>query len=165
MGQWRTSRTGGFSLVEALATAAVIIIIAGMGMSTLPVMRKAQVQGRAVSKMKLLAKFQEDFRGTGDLGVNPEGTYASFEQLQNAGYIARDMELEDTVGHGGTPFIPFYKLSIGRDIASITVAPDAFNYAVVAEPVGAPRGLPILYMEEDGLVFTIDPDGTQRTLR
>ncbi|MCG3152070.1 MAG: hypothetical protein GEEBNDBF_01358 [bacterium] len=155
----------GFSLIESVAVAAIIVIIAGLGMTVLPAMKQAQIQSRAVTRLKQIATWQENYRSSGDLGVNPNGTFASYVDLQNAGFIARDLVPDDTTGHGGSPFLRYYRLQIGRDIANMTVPPDGFNYAVVAEPVGAPGRLPILYMEEDGQVFTINPDGTQRRIR
>lgn len=165
MSRHRLAPRRGFSMMEVMVTAAIITIIAGMGMTVLPALKRSSIQSRAVSKLKALATYQEDFRGIGDLGINADGSYGTFFELQNAGYIARDLTTDDSAGHGGSPFLPFYELQIGRDIANMTIEPDPFNYAIIAEPVGGPDGMPILYMEEDGQVFTFNADGTQRIIR
>lgn len=159
------ARRGGFSMIEVLATASIIVIIAGMGLTVMPALKRSSIQTQAINKLKLLATYQEDFHGIGDLGVNADGSYATFPELQSAGYIAQDLTPDDSEGHGGSPFLRYYKLEIGRDIANMSQGPDQFNYAVVAVPVGAPDQMPILYMEEDGQVFTFNEDGTQRIIR
>gem|GEM_PF-5309405 len=159
------ARRGGFTMIEVLATASIIVIIAGMGLTILPALKRSSIQTQAISKLKLLATHQEDFHGIGDLGVNADGSYATFFELQSAGYIATDLVPDDSEGHGGLAYLRYYKIEIGRDIANMSQGPDQFNYAVIAEPVGAPDKMPILYMEEDGQVFTFNEDGSQRIIR
>lgn len=159
-------RVRGFTLIEVLVTTLLVVIIAGMGLTIMPAMRRSAIQARAISRLKEFAGMQESFKGIGDLGLNADGSYGTFEELQNAGYIARDLVLEDDESHAPFAWLPYYKVKVGRDLATIDQAPDLVGYAITAEPIGTPgKPLPILLMEEDGEVFAIDPDGTRRVLR
>lgn len=158
-------KTRGFTMIETLATAVLVTIIATMGLTILPVMKRAQIQTRALAKLKELAAMQESYRNLGDLGLNPDGGYGTFENLQQAGYIAQDIAPEDDESHSNAAFLPYYKVSIGRSIVNMKIEPDPLGYALTAEPVGGPPGLSMLFMQEDGEIFTIDADGTRRVLR
>ena len=145
-------------------TGALLVLIAGMGMTILPAMRRASIQTQAISKLKQLAKMEEDFHGLGDLGLNPDGTYGSYEQLQTANYIPADIVAEDNISHTAFAFLPYYKITIGRDVTKMAVPPDSVGFAIEADPVGGPPGLTSLFMEEDGEVFTVNNDGTRQIL-
>jgi Tfp pilus assembly protein PilE len=143
----------GYTILEMLFVCAIVVVVALMGMGSFKAQRRYGIEMNCVSKLKQISQFQESFRDIGDSSLNPDGSYGSFFELQNAGFIPSTYDIADTEAHEGEPFIPFYQIEIVKSPTGLTEEPDANQFMVIASPVGAPHKLRIFMMQEDGEVY------------
>lgn len=144
----------GYTLIEMLFVCMIIVTIAMMGMGAYSKQRKFGIESVCVTKLKQIAQYQESYRDLGDPSLNPNSTYGTFFNLQNAGYIASTYEATDNDAHDGEPFIPYYKIEIVRSPTGLTEDPDRNQYMVFASPIGSPyEKQRIFMMQEDGEIY------------
>jgi Tfp pilus assembly protein PilE len=143
----------GYTILEMLFVCSVIVVVALMGMGSFKAQRMFGIEMNCVSKLKQISQFQENFRDIGDPSLNPDGSFGTFFELQNAGFIAPSYDIADTEAHEGQPFIPFYQIDIVKSPTGMTEEPDANQYMVIASPIGTQHKLRIFMMQEDGEVY------------
>jgi len=146
-------RLGGFTVLELLAVTTIALIVVMMGASTISSTRRFSIEERAVQNLKQLADAEERFRFSSDVTVNPEGTYATFGELQLAGYVPADLVEDDVRAHTVSAFVPYYRINIVRSPNDPLNEPDANGYYVVALPIPSRMHLKTYYMLEDGEVW------------
>lgn len=148
-----SERDCGYTIIEVLFVCAVVVAIALMGMGSYKAQRRFGIEMTCVSKLKQLAQLQESYRDIGDPSLNPDGSYGTFFELQNAGLIPRIFSPEDNERHDVIPFIPYYKIEIYRSPQETTLEPSPSQYYVVATPIISAYKLRIFMMQEDGEVY------------
>jgi len=152
----------GYTIIETIFVAGIIVAIALMGMGSYKSQRKYGIEMTCVTKLKQLAQIEESYRDIGDPSLNPAQTYGTFYQLQNAGVIPRIYNPEDNIEHTGIPFIPNYKIEIVQSPTALNQEPSASQYLVFASPIFPDFRLRIFMMQEDGEVYFYDQN-TQGT--
>jgi len=143
----------GYTIIEVLFVAGIIVTVAMMGMGSYKSQRKYGIEMTCVTKMKELAQIEESYRDLGDPALNPLATYGTFEQLQNAGLIPRIFSPTDNIEHTAIPFIPYYNIEIVQSPTALTEEPSSTQYMIFASPIVPGFRLRIFMMQEDGEVY------------
>lgn len=144
----------GYTLIEMLFVCMIIVTIAMMGMGAYSQQRKFGIETVCVTKLKQIAQYQESYRDLGDPSLNPDASYGTFFNLQNAGFIPSSYVSTDNEAHNVEAFIPYYQIEIVRSPTGLTEEPDRNQYMVFASPVGSPyEKQRIFMMQEDGEVY------------
>jgi prepilin-type N-terminal cleavage/methylation domain-containing protein len=143
-------RLAGYTFIELMAVSAIVLIVAAMAIGSASRLKRFAIEEKAVTRLKQLADAQERYRYSLDPTVNPEGTYATFEELQLTNYISEDYVEDDVSAHTVNAFIPYYQIEIARSPNNLLDEPDANNYYIVLTPLGTKGKLKTFYMLEDG---------------
>ena len=154
----------GYTLIEMLFVCMIIVAIAMMGMGAYSKQRKFGIETICVSKLKQIAQYQESYRDLGDPALNPDASYGTFFNLQNAGLIPSCFVPADNEAHDVEAFIPYYQLEIVRSPTGLTEEPDRNQYMIFASPIGSPYKKQLIFMmQEDGEVyfFSNNTDGAR----
>ena len=146
-------KTSGFTLIEILAVTAIALIVLLMGVGAVGNARKYSIEERAIIQLRQIADLEERYRFSSDPSVNPDGTYATFEELVLAKYIPADIEEDDVRAHTVNAFLPYYRLDIMRSPTNAVDEPDANQYYIVAYPIPTRFNLKTFHMIEDGEVW------------
>ncbi len=143
----------GYTFLELLAVMAlaVILVLATQGMMRNH--KRFAIEETCVQRLNEIARLENIYRYSNDPTVNPEGTYGSFFELQNAGLIPDLFEEDDEKRHTVNAYVPHYILQIQRNHDDDESEPDAYNFFVVATPTRNNLGLKTFYMQEDGEVY------------
>ena len=144
------NRVRGYTIIELVAVSAIVLIVTTMAFGSVSTVRRFSMEQRAVTKLRQLADAQERYRYSSDPTINPDGTYASFEELQLTNFIANDYELNDIPSHTVNAFVPYYQLEIARSPNDILDEPDVNHYYIVLTPLANKWNLKTFYMIEDG---------------
>jgi len=143
-------RFNGYTVIELMAVSAIVLIVAGMAIGSASTIKRFSIEEKAVTRLKQLADAQERYRYSLDPTVNPEGTYATFEELQLSNFVLDDYVEDDVSAHTVNAFVPYYQIEIARSPNSLLDEPDANNYYIVLTPIGSKRNLKTFFMLEDG---------------
>jgi Tfp pilus assembly protein PilE len=143
----------GYTLVEMIFVCAIVLVVALMGMGTQKSVKKYAVEKQCVTKLKQIAQLEESFRNIGDPSLNPDSSYGTFFELQNAGLIPASYTATDSIARDGQPYIPFYNVEIVKSPTASTEEPDRNQYFIKAWPIDNPYRLKIFLMLEDGEVY------------
>jgi len=143
----------GYTIIEVLFVCGIVVAIALMGMGSYKSQRKFGIEMTCVSKLKQLSQIEESYRDIGDPSVNPDSSYGTFFELQNAGLLPKLFSSEDNDLHDVVPFTPYYKIEIFRSPQEVTLEPSASQYYIVATPIPSTFKLRIFMMQEDGEVY------------
>lgn len=147
----RGSQTG-YTLIEIVGVTALVVLVALMTQGMMTNYKRFGIEETCVQRLQQVARVQETFRHSNDPTVNPEGTYGTFFDLQNAGLIPEIYDESDEKRHTVNAFVPYYRLEFYRAYEEEDLEPDAFNYMVEAIPLYNSMGLKTFYLEEDGEV-------------
>ena len=146
-------KASGFTIIEMLAVTTIAAILLVMAAGSIGNTKRFSIEERVIVKLRQLADLQERYRFSSDPTANPEGTYATFEELQLAGYIADDLEEDDVRAHTVNAFLPYYRLEITRSPNNPSDEPDANSYYIIAFPIPTRWNLKTYHMIEDGEVW------------
>jgi len=144
------NRVRGYTIVELMAVSAIVLIVTTMALGSVSTIKRFSIEERAVTKLRQLADAQERYRYSSDPTINPEGTFASFEELQLTNLIANDYALNDIPSHTVNAFVPYYQLEIASSPNDTLDEPDANHYYIVLTPLETKWNLKTFYMIEDG---------------
>jgi len=155
----------GYTLIEILAVTAIAVILVLMTQGMIRSYKRYSIEEVAVQRLKELSRLENIYRHCNDLTVNPEGTYGSYFDLQNAGLVAEIYEQSDERRHTINAFIPFYRLDFVRSVEDLKefglkdeeVRMDPYRYLIRAVPLYNPMGLRTFYVQEDGEVYFVLP--------
>ena len=165
------NRQLGYTLVELLGVASILVflVLATQGLTLN--YRRFALEETAVQRLKQLARAEHTFRFMNDLSVNPQSTYGSFFDLQNAKLIPayyldgsgnqHAVVDSDEKRHTVNAFVPYYKLNFVQNTEEHFMPgredefypPDENGYLVRATPLPNPLGLKTFYMQEDGEIY------------
>jgi hypothetical protein len=143
----------GYTFLEILGVTAIMVIVILMTQGMIRNYKRYSVEETCVQRLKEIAMHQNAFRNVGDPTVNPEHTYGTFFDLQNAGYIAEIYDQSDDRRHTSDAFVPFYRLEFMRSTEEEDLEPDGFQYLIKATPLYNSLGLKTFYVQEDGEVY------------
>jgi len=143
----------GYTYLEILGVTALVVIVVLMSMGMMQHYKKYAIEETAVQRLKEVAHSEHIYRSTNDLSVNPDGTYGTFFDLQNAGLIPELYVSDDVMLHTVNAFIPHYKLEFIRNQEQDDQEPDAFQFMVQAIPIYDSLGLKTFFVQEDGEVY------------
>jgi Tfp pilus assembly protein PilE len=151
----------GYTLVELLGVTAIMVfvVLAAQGMTRN--YKRYAFEETAVQRLKEIAKVENVFRFSNDPTVNPEGTYGTFFQLQNAGLVPMLYEQSDEKRHTVDAFVPNYRVEFVQteedplrpDKENVAEQLDSFGYLMRATPLTNSLGLRTFFMREDGEVY------------
>jgi prepilin-type N-terminal cleavage/methylation domain-containing protein len=148
-----SAKPSGFTLIEILAVTTIALIVLLMGAGAVGNARKYSIEERAIIQLRQVADLEERYRFSSDPSVNPDGTYATFEELVLAGFIPEDIEEDDVRAHTVNAFLPYYRLDITRSPTNSVDEPDANQYYIIAYPIPTRFNLKTFHMIEDGEVW------------
>ncbi|MFH1677111.1 MAG: type II secretion system protein [bacterium] len=143
----------GYTLLEILSVTAIIVILVLATQGMTKTYKRFAVEENCVQRLKEIARHEHTYRYSGDPTVNPNGFYASFFDLQNAGLVPDLYDQSDEKRHTVNAFVPFYQLNFMRSQEEHNLDPDAFRYFIEAAPLPNSMGLKTFYMQEDGEVY------------
>lgn len=143
-------RFNGYTVIELMAVCAIVLIVTAMAIGSVSGIKRFSIEEKAVTRLKQLADAQERYRYSMDPTVNPEGTYATFAELQLANFIVDDYVENDVSSHTVNAFIPYYQIEIALSPNNLIDEPDANNYYIVLMPIGSKWKLKTFFMLEDG---------------
>jgi len=159
------NRPTGYTLIEILGVTAIMIVVILMTQGMIRNYKRYSIEETAVQRLKELARVEQVYRHSNDPTVNPDRTYGTFFQLQNAGLIS-DIYVEDDVRmRTVNAFVPFYRLDFYSGIEDVNdiglgaqdeVEMDPFRFLIRAVPLPNPLGLRTYYMNEEGEVYFED---------
>ena len=142
----------GFTLIEVLLVAAIIVILAGAGsVSYLEAQRRAREHYTA-QRIQELGTYQK-------LYIREFGDYALFWQLQEQGYIDPNYVEDDDKQHTvKTPFIPEYTLEFDVPgdgtyrIDAVCVLEESADFSPRWRLIGGQWDLRQMYIDQRGIV-------------
>jgi prepilin-type N-terminal cleavage/methylation domain-containing protein len=142
----------GFTLLEVLLVAAIILILVGAGsVAYLEVERRAREHSTA-QRLQELATYEKFY-------VREFGEYALFWQLQEQGYIDPQYVEDDVPKHNeGIPYVPEYRLefNIPGDgtyrIDAVSVLDSTADFSPRWRLVGGIWDLRPMYIDDRGIV-------------
>ena len=143
----------GYTLVEILGVTALVVLVVLMTQGMIRNYKRFAVEETCVQRLHELARHQHTFRHLNDPTVNPEGTYGTFFDLQNAGLVSEIYEQSDEKRHTVNAYVPRYELNFMRSLEDDDLEPDAYHYMIQAVPLYNSLGLKTFYMREDGEVY------------
>lgn len=155
-------RPTGYTLIEILGVTAIMIIVVLMAQGMIRNYRRYSIEETAVQRLKELARAEHIFRHSNDPTVNPENTYGTFFDLQNAGLIAEIYSEDDARRRTVNAFVPYYQLDFYSGVEDINdlgmgsqddIEMDSYRLLVRAVPLANSFGLRTYYMNEEGEVF------------
>lgn len=146
-------RQVGYTLVELLGVTAIIVCVVLGTEGMIRNYKRFALEETAVQRLKEIARAQHVYRYSNDPTVNPEETYGTFFELQNAGLISDIYVASDEKRHTVNAFVPFYKLKFMRSVDEQDLEPDGNKYVVVAIPITNSLNLKTFYVQEDGEVY------------
>jgi prepilin-type N-terminal cleavage/methylation domain-containing protein len=143
----------GYTLIEILAVMAIMVfaVLATQGM--IRNYKKFSAEEIATQRLKELARLEHIYRFGNDPTVNPNGTYATFFDLQNANLLPELYEQSDEKRHTVNAYVPSYKLNFMRSAEEDNLDPDAYNFLIQAVPLTNSLDLKTFYVQEDGEVY------------
>ena len=125
---WLSRRLSGYTVIELVVVSAIVLIVAAMAVGSAKNIKRFSVEERAVTRLRQLADAQERYRYSQDPSVNPEGSFATFEELKLTNFIANDYSEDDIRSHTVNAFIPYYEVEIARSPHNLQEEPDANHY-------------------------------------
>jgi len=143
----------GYTFLEILGVTAIMVIVVLMTQGIIRNYKRYSIEETCVQRLKEVSMHQHAFRNSSDPTVNPEQTYGTYFDLQNAGYISEIYDQSDERRHTSNAFVPFYRLEFMRSAEEEDVEPDGFQYMVIAIPLYNSLGLKTFYVQEDGEVY------------
>jgi len=149
-------KPSGYTLIEILGVSAIAVFLVLATQGMIRNYKRFTIEETAVQRLKELARAEHIYRYSGDITVNPKGTYGNFFDLQNAGLIPQIYVQLDEKRHTVNAFIPHYRLNFVRSAEERHKEPDAFRYLIEAIPLynsAQTLGLKTFYMQEDGEVY------------
>jgi type II secretory pathway pseudopilin PulG len=146
-------RQKGYTFLEILGVTTIMIIVVLMTQGMLHSYKKYSTEESAVQRLKELSRFEHAFRYANDPTVNPDRTYGTFFDLQNAGYIPEVYDQSDDRRHTTNAYVPFYRLDFVKSDEEDDLEPDGFQYLIRAIPLYNSMGLKTFYVQEDGEVY------------
>jgi type II secretory pathway pseudopilin PulG len=155
-------RPTGYTMLEILGVTAIMIIVVLMAQGMILNYKRYSIEETAVQRLKELARAEQVYRHANDPTVNPDSTYGTFFELQNAGLIP-DIYVEDDVRRRTVnAFVPFYRLDFyggPEDINDIgfesqnDVELESSRLLIRAVPIANSYLLRTYYMNEEGEVY------------
>jgi len=146
-------RQKGYTFIEILGVTTIMVIVVLMTQGMLHSYKKYSIEESAVQRLEELSRFQHSYRSSNDPTVNPERTYGTYFDLQNAGYISEIYDQSDDRRHTSNAFVPNYRLDFVRSDEDDDQEPDGFQYLIRAIPLYNTLGLKTFYVQEDGEVY------------
>jgi len=155
-------RPTGYTFIEILGVTAIMIIVVLMAQGMIRNYRRYSIEETAVQRLKELARAEHVYRHANDPTVNPDSTYGTFFDLQNAGLIAEIYAEDDVRRRTVNAFVPFYRLDFyagAEDVNDLgegsqdDIEMDSFRLLVRAIPLANSYGLRTYFMNEEGEVF------------
>ena len=143
----------GYTVIELLVVSSIVVILAVMALGSGSNMKRFSTEEKAVSRLRQLADAQERYKFSNDPSYNPEGSYATFDELQLGNFIPIDYVEDDVRQHTVQAFVPYYRLDILRSPSETDEEPDANHYYAVIYPIGARWELKTFHMLEDGEIW------------
>jgi len=157
----------GYTLIEVLGVTAIVVILVLMTQGMMKNYKRYTVEETAVQRLKELSRFENTYRTSNDPTINPEGTYGTFFDLQNAGFIPEFYEEDDVRRRTVNAFVPFYRLNF-KTGAGLLVETEtetetetsgeqmnSFQYMIEAIPLPNNMNLKTFYVREDGEVYFV----------
>jgi hypothetical protein len=146
----------GYTLLEILGVTVLAVIVIMMAQGMISNYRRYTVEEIAVQRLKEIARLEHAFRYSNDPTVNPERTYGTYFDLQNAGLIPEIYVQSDERRHTIDAYIPNYRLEFMLNSEEPDAEPDEYQFLVVAIPLYNTLGLKTFYVQEDGEVYFPD---------
>lgn len=143
----------GYTLIEIIGVTAIVVFLVLATQGLIKNYKRYAIEEMAVQRLKQLARAENIYRHSNDPTVNPEGTYGTFFELQNAGLIPAIYVQSDEKRHTVNAFVPHYQLDFVRSEELDNLEPDAYKYLIRAIPLYNSLGLKTFYMQEDGEVY------------
>ena len=161
-----TRRPAGYTLIEILGVTAIIILVVFMTQGMIRNYKRYAIEETAVQRLKELARLENVYRGSNDATLNPDSTFGTFFELQNAGLIAEFYVEDDDYRRTLNAFVPYYRLDFMSGIEDINdigmgsqdeIEMDRFRLLIRAIPIyNYPLSLRTFYMNEEGEVYFED---------
>ena len=146
-------RLKGYTIIELIAVSAIMLVVAVMAVGSVSNIQKHSIEERAVHKLRQIADYEERYRNSNNYAVNPEGTYATYDELVLADYIPPDYHEDDVKVHTVNAFIPYYRIDIALSPNDINDEPDQNHYYVRLLPIPTKWNLRTFHMLEDGEIW------------
>jgi type II secretory pathway pseudopilin PulG len=143
----------GYTFLEILAVTAIILILVLATQGMMRNHKRFAIEETCVQRLQEISRAEHVYRFSNDPTVNPESTYGTFFELQNANLIPDMYKQSDEKMHTVCAFVPHYRLDFVRSVADDEDEPDAYRYLVLATPLRNTLGLKTFYMQEDGEVY------------